>query len=184
MSQALTQVEKIALYLGKPWKLNRLAEPSNWRYEIIDGTGKGLFFRVDGSYFRITGIFPRSKTDPWRKDYKTIGVSVDRNAKDAAADITRRLMPHYLKAFDHAVERYKQNKERQERTELIAQSLIAVGENARRGFENRSTVTVWFKDGEAQISSTDEITLRLTRLTPARAVKIIANLNPEKELTS
>lgn len=43
-----SQVELIALYLGKPWKFLRLGEPTDWRFEIIDGTGRGLYFRKDG----------------------------------------------------------------------------------------------------------------------------------------
>ena len=40
------KVEQIALYLGKPWKYSRLGEPSNWRFEIIDGCGRGLYLRL------------------------------------------------------------------------------------------------------------------------------------------
>ncbi len=47
MSCNLAIIEQVALYLGRPWKVNHLREQSNWRYEIIDGQGRGLFFRYD-----------------------------------------------------------------------------------------------------------------------------------------
>ncbi len=61
------KVEEIALYLGKPWKFSRLGEESLWRFEIIDGFGRGLYFRLDGDKFKIGGSFPRHKTSPWRE---------------------------------------------------------------------------------------------------------------------
>ena len=97
------KIEEIALYLGKPWKFSRLGEPSKWRFEIIDGCGRGLYFTLYGDKFKIGGMFPRQKSSPWRDDYKEIGASVERPAKDIAADIMRRLMPHYLKSYESAL---------------------------------------------------------------------------------
>ena len=97
------KVEEIALYLGKPWKYSRLGEPSNWRFEIIDGCGRGLYFRLEKERFKIGGMFPRQKCRAWHEDYKDIGVSAVRSAKDIAADIKRRLIPNYLKAYEAAL---------------------------------------------------------------------------------
>ena len=72
MTNPQAKVEEIALYLGKPWKFSRLGEASNWRYEIIDGGGRGLYFRLDGDKFKIGGVFPRYKTSAWRDEYKVI----------------------------------------------------------------------------------------------------------------
>ena len=110
MSNPRAKVEEITLYLGKPWKFNRLCEPSDWRFEIIDGSGRVLFFRVDGQKFKVGGHFPRGKTSPWREDHKLIGVSVARSAKDIAVDISRRLIPHYLEAYDRPYRFHNLNK--------------------------------------------------------------------------
>ena len=107
------KVEEIALYLGKPWKYSRLGEPSNWRFEIIDGCGRGLYFRLEKDRFKIGGMFPRQKCRAWHEDYKDIGVSIARSAKDIAADIKRRLIPHYLKAYEAALLRYEEEQEKE-----------------------------------------------------------------------
>ena len=83
-------IEQVAYHLGHPWKFNHLHAPSNWRYEVIDGQGRVLFFRVDGKQFRISGFLPAG----YRGDYTSIGVSLTRDPNAIAADIMRRLLPH------------------------------------------------------------------------------------------
>jgi len=65
--------EEISLYMGKPWKFSRL-EPSNWRFEIIDGLGRGFILRPEKDRLKICGMFPRHKCTPYSADYQTIGV--------------------------------------------------------------------------------------------------------------
>jgi len=174
MSAALhLQIEQIALYLGKPWKVNRLRELSNWSMEIIDGAGRGLHFRVDSQKFSISGLFPRCKTSTCHEDYTTIGVSITHPAKDIAADIMRRLMPHYLGAYDKAVIRYAQEQERQQRLTHIAQSLATVT-GGRISEHGRGVRTVYFEHATAEIRSDETITMDLHRLSIEQAIRIAA----------
>ncbi len=151
------KVEEIALYLGKPWKYSRLGEPSNWRFEIIDGCGRGLYFRLEKDRFKIGGCFPRQKCRAWHEDYKDIGVSAARPAKDIVADIKRRLIPHYLKAYEAALLRYNENQEKEAHLNLIAQSIVTVSQG-RIADQSRARKTIYFDQGTAEIwSSGDKI---------------------------
>lgn len=169
------KVEEIALYLGKPWKFSRLGEESLWRFEIIDGYGRGLYFRLDGNKFKIGGMFPRQKCSAWWDDYKDIGVSVERSAKDIAADIMRRLIPHYLKSYDAALLRYKDEKEKETRLNLIAQSIVQVT-GGRVPDHSRARKTVYFDKGTAEIWSSGDINLNLQRLSIEQVIRVVSIL--------
>ena len=169
------QIERIALYLGHPWKVNRLRDPSNWSMEIIDGQGHGLHFRVDGQHFKVSGLFPRERTTPHGTDYHIIGLSINRPAKDLAADIMRRLIPHYLQSYEAAASRYTAEKAQQERLTLIAQSFMRVSEG-RIADHSRAARTVYFENGKAELWSSEDITLELHKLTIEQAIKIVALL--------
>ena len=175
MTNPQAKVEEIALYLGKPWKFSRLGEESLWRFEIIDGCGRGLYFRLDGNKFKIGGMFPRQKCSAWRDDYKDIGVSIDRPAKDIATDIMRRLMPHYLKSYESALLRYAENQEKETHLNLIAQSIVQVT-NGRIPDHSRARKTVYFDKGTAEIWSSGDINLNLQRLTLTQVIRIVAIL--------
>ena len=175
MSNPRAKVEKIALYLGKPWKFNCLCEPSSYHFEIIDGLGRALFFRVDGQKFKVSGHFPKGRTSPWREDYKTVGVSIARPAKDIAADVLRRLIPHYLEAYEKAVERYKVKQEGENHLSLIAQSIIKVT-GGRLANDSRASRSVYFDNGEAKIWSSEEITLTLRKLSVEQAIQLVSLL--------
>jgi len=166
----LSQVEQVALYLGKPWKFNRLCESSSWRFEIIDGNGRGLYFRIDGNKFSVSGIFPRGKTMPCHNDYKTIGLSISRPARDIAADIQRRLIPCYLEAYEKALKQYQNAQAKEERLDLIAQTIIKVM-GGRLGHHSRTARTIYFENGEAEIWSSEEITLKLRNLSIDQAIQ-------------
>lgn len=177
--QRLVTVQKVALYLGHPWKYNHLYE-SNWSYEIIDGSGRGLFFRTDGKMFRVLGMFPRTRTKAYGSDYKTIGVSISRNPKDIAADIARRLLPHYLKTYDAAAQRYQEQQEKEQNLELMSQALQRVSggwiNNCGHGAK-----TIHFDNGSAEIWTNEDISLKLNRLTVEQAIQIIGLLNQSEE---
>ena len=184
MTSTLAIVQQVALYLGKPWKFSHLGEPSDWRYEITDGTGHVLNFHVN-SYqhkgkLRVSGNFPRSRTAPYRTDYKTIGISISRPPRDIAADITRRLIPQYLAAYDRAEEAYKEQHQKAENIKLIAEAIIRVT-GGRVHTNGHSTRTVYFDHGEAEIWSGGDITLRLSSLSPDMAIKLAALATATKQ---
>lgn len=170
----LAKIEEIALYLGKPWKFSRL-ESSNWRFEIIDGTGRGLCLRLDGDKIRISGIFPRHKCRAYSSDYQTIGVSMARHSKDIAADILRRLMPDYLKAYEVVQLRYTEEQAQKEHLHLITQSIVKVSQGRMAG-HGRTQRMVYFEQGEVQIWSGGDVTLNLKKLSVTQAMRIISFL--------
>ena len=175
MTNPQAKVEEIALYLAKPWKFSRLGEESLWRFEVIDGYGRGLYFRVYGDKFKIGGMFLRHKSSAWRDDYKEIGVSVERPAKDIAADIMRRLMPHYLKSYEAALLRYAENQEKETRLNLIAQSIVLVT-GGRVPDHSRARKTVYFDKGTAEIWSSGDVNLNLQKLSIEQVIRIVAIL--------
>ena len=179
MTNPCAKVEEIALYLGKPWKFSRLGDVSNWRFDIIDGCGRGLYFRLDGDKFKIGGVFPRHKSSPWRDNYKDIGVSINRPAKDIATDIMRRLMPHYLKSYEAALLRYEQEQEQENHLALIAQSIVKVT-GGRISDHSRARKTVYFENGEAEIWSSGDMTLNLNRLSVEQAIQIVSILQEDE----
>ena len=174
------KVEEIALYLGKPWKYSRLGEPSNWRFEIIDGCGRGLYFRLEKDRFKIGGMFPRQKCRAWHEDYKDIGVSAERSAKDIAADIKRRLISHYLKAYEAALLRYNEEQEKEVHLNLIVQSLVRISQG-RILDHSRARKTVYFEHGMAEIWSSGDVTLNLSRLSVAQVIRIVSLLKNDND---
>lgn len=179
MSAALLKVEQVALYLGHPWKFNRLREPCNWSYEITDGYGRGLYFRVDGEEFRICGIFPREKTYPHHEDHVQIGVRISRPAKDIATDMMRRLIPDYLEAYARAVQRYKEEQQKEEHLTLMTQAIVRVT-GGRVCEYSRGAKTVYFDNGKAELWSEHHITLELNRLSIEQTIQIAALLQQLK----
>ncbi len=174
------KVEEIALYLGKPWKYSRLGEPSNWRFEIIDGCGRGLYFRLEKKRFKIGGMFPRQKCRAWHEDYKDIGVSAERSAKDIASDINRRLIPHYLKAYETALLRYDEERQKTEHLNLIAHTIAQVAQG-RISDQSRARKTVYFENGTAEIWSCGDINLDLKRLSITQVIRIVSLLKNDNE---
>ena len=172
-------VEQIALYLGRPWKFNGLGEVSKWQWEIIDGAGKCLYFREDKNRFKITGHFPRNRTSPYHRDYKTIGVSMSRSPKDIAADISRRLIPHYTKAFEIAVQRYGEEKAHEERIAHITH-LIKKASKGRCVDHDKRNPTIYFNDGQAKIWSDETITLEIRKLSTKQVIQILSLLLDEE----
>lgn len=171
-------VELIGLYMGRPWKLNRLREESSYCAELIDGEGRCIYFRTDGKMLRISGSFSRERTSPHgNADYLTIGISRTRSPKDAAADIMRRLIPHYLTAYDRAAQRYRQEQEHAHHMQLVAEALARVGGGSICPRSSRSAKTVYFEHGNAQLWSSGDVSLELRRLTIEQAIQIAALLH-------
>lgn len=168
-------VEQIALYLGTPWKFNRLREQSKWRFEIIDGAGKALIFRPDKDRLKIFGSFPPSITSPHHSDYKTIGVSMSRNPKDCARDISRRLIPHYTEAFERAMEQYREDKAQEQRISHIAQLILKASKGNYIGLGKRNP-SIYFNQGNARIWTDESITLELKNLSVTKAIQILSLL--------
>lgn len=176
MSSTLAIVEQVALYLGPPWKFNRTGEPSDWRFEITDGSGRGLVFAKCYSSkgkFQVGGTFPRDRTAPYRDDHKTIGVSISRPPRDIAADVSRRLIPHYLEAYDRAKANHQQQSDQDQQIELIGQAIIKVT-GGRFTDRSRSSRTVYFDHGKAEISTDARIRLELSSLSPEMAIRLAA----------
>ncbi len=172
------KVEEIALYLGKPWKYSRLGEPSNWRYEIIDGCGRGLYFRLEKERFKIGGLFPRKKCIAYHDDYKEISVNLHRNSKCIAADISRRLLPAYLKAYETALLRCNEERAKAEHLHLIARAITQVTQG-RISDHSRVRKTVYFDKGTAEIWSSGDINLELNRLSITQVIRIVSLLKEE-----
>ncbi|MGH1379197.1 MAG: hypothetical protein ACRBB3_10295 [Alphaproteobacteria bacterium] len=172
------KVEEIALYLGKPWKYSRLGEPSKWRFEIIDGCGRGLYFRLEKERFKIGGMFPRKKCIAYRNDYKEISVNLHRCAKSITADIARRLLPDYLEAYDNALLRYSEERQKAEHLNLIAHTIAQVAQG-RISDHSRARKTVYFENGTAEIWSSGDINLELNRLSITQVIRIVSLLKEE-----
>ena len=174
------KVEEIALYLGKPWKYSRLGEPSNWRFEIIDGCGRGLYFRLEKERLKIGGSFPRKKCIAYRNDYKEISVNLHRCAKSIAADISRRLLPDYLKAYETALLRYNEERQKTEHLNLIAHTIAQVAQG-RISDQSRARKTIYFENGTAEIWSSGDINLNLNRLSIEQVIRIVSLLKNDNE---
>lgn len=177
MHNHIATIEQVALYLGAPWKLNRLEESSDWRWEIIDGSGRGFFIRLDNQkkQFRISGQYPRPITSAYRQGQKTIGVGLTRPPKDIAADITRRLLPDYLKAFEGAKTRHAKECEQAQHIQLIAKSLEQVTGGRISSHSGDRQKNVYFTKGEAEIYAySSDVKLTLHSLPPELAIKIAA----------
>ena len=175
MSSPALIIEQVALYLGSPWKVNHTREPSNYVFEIIDGTGKGLFFRIDKDRFQISGLFPRHKTSAYRSHYQSIGVSMHRPPKDLAADIRRRLLPNYLTAWEEAAQAYKDEQQKAQHLDFMAQALQKVS-NGRLGPDRSYDRTVYFKKGKAQLLPDQRVMLELRDLSIEQAIQVIGLL--------
>lgn len=176
MTSPRVLVEQVALYLGPPWKFNSLGEASPWRFEIIDGTGKTLFLRPDKKRLIISGHFPADKTCADHRDYKKITVSLNRSPKDIAGDISRRLIPHYLKAFDQAAERFQQQQAKKQTIFFIAQLVKNISHGRLIDHDKRDP-SIYFDGGEARIWSDETISLKLNKLSPAQAIQILSLLS-------
>jgi len=99
-----------------------------------------------------------------------------RPSKDIAAEIKRRLSPHYLKSYDAAILRRAEEEQKNEHLRLLAESILKVSQG-RIAEQNRAQKTVYFEHGEAQIWSSGDITLNLKRLSVTQALRIIGVLN-------
>ena len=166
-------IEQIAFYLGSPWKVNRLREPCNWLYEIIDGKGRCLYFHFDGNKYVISGKFPRDRTQPpYHADYKSIGLSIGRPAKQIAADIKRRLIPYYLASYERAANYYQEGQAKQEQLNHIA-LLLSRTSGGRVAENSRAARTIYFEHGTANLWSDETITLDLSRISVEQAIRIM-----------
>lgn len=177
MSNHIAIIEQVALYLGAPWKLNKLGEGSDQRWEIIDGSGRSLIIRLDNQkkQFRVSGQFPRTKTSAYRQNHKVIGVGLTRLSKDIAADIARRLLPHYLEAFETAKTCHTEQVEQEQCIQYIAKSLEQVTGGRISSHSCDREKTVYFTNGEALIFAySNEVRLTFRSLSPELAIKITA----------
>lgn len=182
--EALAKVQQVALYLGQPWKFNHLYD-SNWAFQIIDGEGRGLHLRPQtGGKLSISGTFSAKKTGRTHGKHKSIGVSISRDAKAIAADIERRLLPHYLQAFDDAVALHQKDMQREEAQNHQARALAKMAKGGRilgHGGQGSNKV-VYFDHGKAEIYGySGEVYLTLNRMTVEQAMKVIAVMNAEPE---
>ena len=179
IDQTALQIEKIALFLGQPWKVSRLSG-TDWRHDIIDGTGRELFFRVEKDKFKIMGCFPRDRCKAHHSDYLSIGVSMNRPAQDIAADIKRRLLPHYLERYPVTVQRFKDHKAKEEHIDLITQTVRRVT-GGYLSYHGSGARTLHFEEGSAEIWSDCRIDLNLRKMTVDQAIAVMAALQNSQE---
>ncbi len=165
-------VQKVALYLGPPWKYNQ-REKSDWRFEVIGEKGQKLIFRQDKDRLKIIGASPKRVHYRHCGGFKSIGVSVNRPPKDIAADITRRLLPRYFQAFENSLQRHKAEQAKEQMLEHIIRAFCKVT-GGRKGYGGRSGRAVYFEDGEADFWGDRRIDLNLHDLNPEQAIKIAA----------
>jgi hypothetical protein len=167
-------VQQVALHLGPPWKFNHLRRPSDWRFEIIDGRGRSLVFCHRQGRFNVGGSFLRDRTSPHKGDFKSIGVSPARPPKDIAADVKRRLLPHYLEAFERATRRREEELAAARRLDWIARALMKVTGGHKAAYEHRAARAVHFEKGTARVWVSGSVELELRGLSPEEAVQILA----------
>ncbi len=173
------KIEEIALYLGHPWKFNRLNGFSKYHWSVIDGSGRGLSFYLRGDNLTVFGNFPPNKTLSLQKNYKTIGVSVSRPAKAIAADIEKRLIPHYRNAFERAkAEHARQEKERETLQQIV--DVLVKFSGGRDLRPARMPRTVSFDNGRVNLWSDHKINLELRKVSIDQVFQIIAILQNKK----
>jgi hypothetical protein len=165
-------VQKVALYLGPPWRFKHRYQ-SDWRFEVIGERGQKLIFLKDKDRFRILGAPPKGARHYHCAGYNPIGVNARRPPKDIAADITRRLLPGYFKAFENSLQRHKAEQAKEQTLEHIIRAFCKVT-GGRKGYGGRSGRAVYFEDGEADFWGDKRIDLKLRDLTPEQAIKIAA----------
>ena len=107
-------------------------------------------------------------------------MSITRPAKDIAADIMRRLMPHYLKAYENALLRYAEEQEKENHLHLIAASIVKVTQG-RVPDHSRARKTVYFEKGTAEIWSSGDINLQLPRLSVEEVIRIVSILREDEQ---
>ena len=175
-------IEQVALYLGRPWKFNHLEQESSWQRQIIDGQGRALIFshQYNSERFKISGKFDRRFTEPLHSDYHSIGVSFTRHPKAIAADIQRRLLPNYLKAYDQARQRYIDNQSKIERINHMAH-LLSKASNGCIISDGATQKRICFTNGEMTFyGSSEELSLSLHSLSVEDVLKVLAALRDSR----
>ena len=107
-----------------------------------------------------------------------IGVSINRPAQDIAADIKRRLLPHYLERYPQTVARFQENKAKEQHLHLITQALQRIA-GGRLSHHGRGARSLYFKRGDAEIRRDGQIDLNLRKLTVEQAIKVISVIQNE-----
>lgn len=173
MSKELAIIEQVVLYLGKPWRLDRRAL-CQWQYMVIDGTGRRLVMRPEHGKpkLKISGAFPACHRYANSNHYKSIGVSFNRAPKDIAADIQRRLIPHYLEAFEEVKATSQKQQKDIENMLLVARALVQVTGGRVDHILHNTQCQVHFVGGSASIYTRNDIDLKLRNLSPEMAIKL------------
>ncbi|WP_298983103.1 hypothetical protein [uncultured Roseibium sp.] len=184
MSDYSALIQQVALHLGKPWKFNHRAETVYNRYEIIDGGGGALVLVKDyrKARFSVHGRFPRATTSAFHRQCKSISFAANRAPKAIAADISRRFLPGYVAAFAEARQMLLQEQaEDEERTQIAR--LLAQVSKGREGYHssNSANRTVYFSDGAAEVMSAQRVDLKLSSLSAAEAIRILAGLHQKTQ---
>ena len=184
MREHTALIEQIALYLWRPWKFNALEQDSCWQRQIIDGHGRGLIIskEYNAPKFKISGRFDKRLTDPHQSNFCSIGVSINRQPKAIAADIERRLLPSYLKAFDVARKRFLENQQKAGLLDAIAQSFLKISKGSIISHQSCDTQkNIRFDHGTATLyGHSEEISMDLRRLNIEQAIQIAALLQTDK----
>jgi hypothetical protein len=96
--------------------------------------------------------------------------------------VSRRLLPHYLAAFERAAQRHREEQAAAESRELVQQALVKVtgGRVASHG-QRSGRGAVFFEGGKAEVWSFGRVDLELRDLTPERAIQIAALASKQEE---
>lgn len=158
--------------MGKPWKFNEL-KSRDWIFQIIDGTGRGLYLAPRQGKFVISGIYKKGKASFRPYSSPTINCSISRPAKDIAADIERRFFPDYEVSYQEALERFQEKKTQDQKLDLIAQAFIKVTGGSLLQ-HHRSCRAVHTDNAVIEIWSEDSITVEIRNMNVDEAITLAA----------
>ncbi|MET1414393.1 hypothetical protein ABVF61_19135 [Roseibium sp. HPY-6] len=180
MLEYQARIEQAALYLCVPWKLSRLKEQSCIeRYEIIDGSGRGLSIVRDWNKprFKVIGQFPDRLTSRYHRACKSIGFNPERPAKDIAVDIKRRFLPTYLERFEQSKQAKSEECASDSELKIIADAIMKVTGGHESGHHCcTSRRMVHFLGGSAEVTAGQCINLTLHSLSAEQGISILAAL--------
>lgn len=157
--------------LGEGWKVEE--QDTHTGLHIVNGDGASLFMRIiwnNDSRIEISGTYPKTQYSIYGFGNHEITVSRLKSAKAIAGDITRRLLPGYLKDLHALQERIAKNDARDNREAEIAATLemtpgtLVKGNRTEYGWSLRGV-------GHFTVSTyqRETVDLKLDNLTPQEA---------------
>ena len=124
---------------------------------------------------KLGGVFRAKNAVRGTKIIKILVLVLHGQQKTLHQTLKRRLIPHYLKAYEAALLRHNEEQEKEAHLNLIAQSIVTVTQG-RIADHSRARKTVYFENGTAEIWSSGDINLNLNRLPIEKVIQIVAML--------